>query len=164
MQRRPPTRSPRSDAGFTLIEVMIAVAVIAIVSALAFPSFMESFRKGRRSEAIAAVNAVQLAQERWRANNTTYSSQLSNGPTDTPPGLGLPTRTASGYYDISLGSPSATGYTVLATAVSGTSQANDTRCKVMGAQMSGGNIKRGSGQSSIDWSASDADSGKCWAR
>ena len=55
-------------------------------------------------------------------------------------------------------------YTVLATAVSGTSQAGDTRCRVLGARMTGGNILRGSSQSTIDWAAANPDSGNCWAR
>lgn len=157
-------RRSSSQPGFTLIELMIAVAIVAIISALAYPSFMDSFRKGRRSEAFAAINAVQLAQERWRANNATYSSQLTAAADAVPPGLAQRATTPSGYYQVELTGAGASGYTVVATANDGTSQAADTRCRKLGAQVTGGNIKRGSGQSSIDWSATNPDSGNCWAR
>lgn len=160
--RRP---APPGSTGFTLIEVMITVAIVSILAMVAFPTFMDGFRKGRRAEAFAALSAVQLAQERWRANSPTYADNLSNAPTATPPGLNLPaTSTPSGYYAISLSGVGADGYTALATAVSSTSQAKDTRCKVLGARMAGGNILRGSGESSIDWAAANPDSGSCWAR
>ena len=157
-------RTSKRVKGFTLIEVMIAVAIVAILAAVAFPTFLDAFRKGRRAEAFAALNAVQLAQERWRANNPTYSNQLTNAATATPPGLGLPASSPSGYYGVALSNVTATAYTVQATAVNGTSQANDLRCKVLGARVAGGNIQRGSAQSSIDWSVTNADSGNCWAR
>ena len=71
--------------------------------------------------------------------------------------------TADGYYDLALSGTGATGYTVTAAAVSGTSQANDTRCLVLGAQVAaGGNLNYGSGATTaaIDWT----DANRCWAR
>ena len=130
---------------------MIILGVIALV---AFPAFTDSMRKGRRAEAFAALNAVQLAQERWRANNATYTDQLTNGPSASPPGLGLKGETTSGFYTLGLSNHSGTGYTALASAVSGKSQANDRNCKVLGVRMNGGSIQYGSGDGSIDWSAS----------
>ena len=102
--------------GFTLIELMIVVGVIAILAAIAVPNFLEQSRKGRRAEAVRAVGDLQLALERWRAENPTYDC-----PTTACP---LPT---SSYYDIALTGPTATAYTITATRKSGTAQAND-RC------------------------------------
>ena len=131
----------RRVAGFTIVELMIAVAVVAVLAAIALPSFIDSIRKSRRSEAFTALAAVQQAQERWRANNANYASLLTASPTDTPPGLGQSATTPHGYYGIALSGTSATGYTATATAVSGTSQANDAQCSNMGVQLLDGNLK-----------------------
>ena len=58
-----PTPLLRAGGGYTLIEVMIALAIIAILASVAMPSFFDSIRKSRRSEAVAALSAVQQAQE-----------------------------------------------------------------------------------------------------
>jgi type IV pilus assembly protein PilE len=160
-----PARVDRShlQRGFTLIEIMIAVVIVAILASVALPSFLDSIRKSRRTDAFNAIANVQQAQERWRSNKSSYASdsQLTALPTADPPGLGVPARTAKGYYDLELSDTGAAGYTVTATAVSGTSQANDTRCLLIGARVAaGGNLTYGSGSSSIDW----ADPNRCWAR
>jgi type IV pilus assembly protein PilE len=146
--------------GFTLIEVLVTVVIVAILAGIALPSFQESIRKGRRSDAFTSISALQQAQERWRGNNAAYTSNLATAPA----GLGISGTTASGYYTITATGVSATGYTALATAVSGTSQADDGNCKVIGARMTGGNVVFGSGSGSIDFDATSPDAGKCWAR
>ena len=50
--------------GFTLIELMITVAVIAIISAIAIPSYQNHILKSRRSEAITQLLQAQLKQEK----------------------------------------------------------------------------------------------------
>ena len=103
--------------GFTLIELMIVVGVIAILAAIAIPNFLEQSRKGRRAEALRAIGDYQLALERYRAENPDY-----NCPSGTCP---VPT---SAYYTIGLtGVPTATSYTITATRKPGSAQAND-RC------------------------------------
>ena len=120
----------RNAHGFTLIEVMIVVAIVGILASVAYPSYMNQVRKSRRSDAVAALARVQQAQERWRANNTTYASnaQVTALTTDTPPGLGLSATSDGGYYTLAVSSNTATGYTLTATGVSGKSQASDTGC------------------------------------
>lgn len=147
-------------AGFTLIELMIAVALVAILAAVALPSYLDSVRKGRRSEAISAIAAVQQAQERARSNFTSYcdDDHLTSAATTTQCGLNVPRNTPSGYYALALSDISGTGYTVTATAAG--SQTSDTRCAKMAAKVSGGNLSYGSGSSSIDWT----DANRCWAK
>lgn len=142
------------------MELLIAMVVLGVLTAVALPSYLESMRKGRRADAVASLNAVQQAQERWRANRSTYAASVGNAATGDPPGLGLPTTTANGYYGISLSGASATGYTVTATAVEGTSQANDGNCKLMAVRMSGGNIDYGSGATAVSF----PDANRCWVR
>ena len=101
---------------------MIVVAVVGILAALALPSFFDSIRKGRRSEAVAALAQVQQAQERWRANNATYADN-AHLTTAWPAGLGMALRPARPRRPVrrsSIDAANATGYTASATAVSGT--------------------------------------------
>lgn len=146
--------------GFTLIELMIAVAILAIILSVALPSFMDSIRKGRRAEGVAAIAAVQQAQERWRAGKTDYTNNLSEAWGGTPPGLGIPATTANGRYTLSLNnSATATGYVITATAAG--SQIDDIPCKFMAARQAAGLIEYGSSSTStIDWT----DANRCWAK
>lgn len=163
-----PNASPqRSQAGFTLIEMMIVVVVLALLAAVALPSFLDSLRKSRRAEAFTALSAVQQAQERWRSNNPSYSSNLTASPTATPPnprGLGLPATTPGGLYTVALSGTSATDYTVSAVAVAGTSQAADTACSTLAVRVTGAQITyAGCGGCSL--AASDfAATNVCWRR
>jgi prepilin-type N-terminal cleavage/methylation domain-containing protein len=65
--------------GFTLIELMIVVAIIAFLSLIAAPSFLRYLAKAKRVEAYMNLNALYMAQKAYFAEYGTYSSQLS-GP------------------------------------------------------------------------------------
>ena len=122
----------RVQRGFTLIELMIVVAIAGILAAVAYPSFMDQVRKGRRSDAIDVVSRVQQAQERWRANNPEYAALASLDIVAASPG---------GYYTIaSTATAGATtnSYTVTATAVAGKSQASDSGCATLTLTVAGG--------------------------
>ena len=123
--------------GFTLIELMIAVAVVGILLAVALPSFMDSIRKGRRSEAFTALSALQQAQERWRSNRPGYTSDLS-----TATGLNVPAISTGGHYTISVptASATATGYEAIANG-SASSQVNDSQCAKLGVKVDRGAIE-----------------------
>lgn len=139
---------------------MITVAIVGILLAVAYPSFLDQLRKSRRADAVAAITAVQQAQERFRSNQPAFSSNLTALPSASPPGLGLLSTTATGYYTIALRDANATGYVVTATAATGSSQASDGTCVLMAMRIENGNVSYGSGASEIDW----ADPGRCWAR
>lgn len=64
----------RSSAGFTLIEVMIAVAIVGILAAVAYPSYIDSVRKGKRAEARAALMNLLQQQERYFTQNNSYET------------------------------------------------------------------------------------------
>lgn len=121
-----------------MIELLIAVVVVGILAGLAYPSFMEAVRKSRRSDAVAALSRVQHAQERWRASNKEYTSDLG----DT--GLKVSGTSPEGYYDLAVTSNNERTYTVTATAKAGTPQASDTKCKVLQIRMvDGGGVNAG---------------------
>lgn len=61
--------------GFTLIELMITVAIVGILAAMAFPFYQEHINKARRSEAMSALTNAAAAYERFRAaGNFTYQN------------------------------------------------------------------------------------------
>jgi type IV pilus assembly protein PilE len=146
-----PTNPAAVRAGFTLIELMIVVIVLTVLAAVAYPTFVDQVRKSRRADAIAALNRVAQAQERWRANNPTYAKVNDAAPGDPPNGV-LDPSTPS--YKVEVPSHSSTGYTATATARG--AQAGDTECTSLVLTMASGNLSYTS-----TGSASDA---KCWNR
>jgi type IV pilus assembly protein PilE len=149
-----PSAASRRARGFTLIELMIAVAVVGILAMVALPSLMDSIRKGRRSEAFAALASLQQAQERWRSNNASYTATLSD--------LGFSSaNTSSGYYTLSLSNATATGYVISAEGNSGTSQAND-KCRKLSVQVLGGSVKYAGCASCSSYTYAPTDA--CWSR
>ena len=64
----------KRQTGFTLIELMVTIVIVAILAAIAIPMFGEQLAKSRRSEAMGVLSDLQLRQERWRSNHSTYAT------------------------------------------------------------------------------------------
>lgn len=160
MHPRHCTHNRRRRGGFTLVEVMIALVVVAVLAMIAMPLYQDSVRKSRRAEAFTALAALQQSQERWRGNNAGYSTSLSD--------LNVQGTTPSGYYTIGVAAPSAdanalaTGYVATATAVSGTSQAEDSACAKLSLRLLNGNLSY-AGCGSCD-AFTYTETHACWAR
>ena len=64
--------------GFTLIEVMITVAIVALLAAIALPSYQSYVRKGKRSDATALLQSAAITQEKWRLSHATYAADTTD--------------------------------------------------------------------------------------
>jgi prepilin-type N-terminal cleavage/methylation domain-containing protein len=109
-----------SKRGFTLIEVLITVAIIGILAAIAYPSYQDYVTRGQLVQATYGLSAVRSQMEQYFQDNRTY---VASG-TNSPPCLASPSP-AYGMFQISCpaagtGAPSATGYLLTAQGKTGT--------------------------------------------
>ncbi|WP_288132567.1 type IV pilin protein [Microbulbifer sp.] len=115
----------KKQYGFTLIEMMIVVAIMGIIAAIAYPSYMESVRKSNRADAKASLNDTAQRLQRcfttynaYNNENCTVAETLKNGTITS----------GEGMYTISFDSSAADSFKLKAAPVAGTSQAGDTKC------------------------------------
>jgi len=107
------------NRGFTLLELMIVVAIIAILVTVAYPSYQEFVFQGKRTDAKTGLINIQLAQEKYRANNPNYGTLAQIGESSASP---------DGFYTLSVSVVGATPQTYSATATPVGAQANDSKC------------------------------------
>jgi type IV pilus assembly protein PilE len=115
--------------GFTLVELMISLAIMSIIATLAVTSYERYVRRAGRVDATSALLRIASAQEKFYAQNGQYADDLAAAP---PDGLGIE-GTERGYYELDVAiSPDGAGigYTASATVDEAGSQASDTGCQV----------------------------------
>jgi type IV pilus assembly protein PilE len=110
----------RSSKGFTLIELMITVAIIGILAAVAYPSYTEFVQRSNRSEGLRELLRLANLQEQLFVDSRSYGSDT------TKIGLANPFITESATYSITVTASSATSFTLTAAAKG--SQLKDTGC------------------------------------
>ncbi|MEO7773367.1 MAG: type IV pilin protein [Steroidobacteraceae bacterium] len=136
-------KATAGEQGFTLLELMTVVAIVAILALIAIPTYTGQVRKSRRADAQQQMQQIALAQERFRSERPTYTSDWANlgGDPDiiSPNGVGK-------YYDwpdvtISAAGVSPQTYTITANAEG--SQIKDrvgsTSCSALSVNQAGGN-------------------------
>ena len=141
---------PRAQRGFTLIELMIVVVIVAILAAVALPSYQGSVTKTWRNKATACLTEMAQGMERR------FTAQLSYaGPAGTP-GL-LPPNTctiedgmAQRYAFDFTADPTANLFTLRATP-QGDQAARDTLCGTLTIDQTGLRAESGTGDVNLCW-------------
>jgi type IV pilus assembly protein PilE len=116
-----------ASSGFTLIELMVTVAIVTILATIAVTSYTSQVRKSRRTEAKSALLDLAGREERLFSTTNTYSGDeafLGYATVSTPM---TNMNFGNGYYQLTAVA-TATTYTLTATPVAGNSQAGDTTC------------------------------------
>jgi type IV pilus assembly protein PilE len=116
------SRLPKASGGFTLIELMIVLLILAVLSAVALPAYQDSGRKTGRAAAKGALMDVAMRQEQFFINNKSYAGTLT--------ALGLPdpyyidkktdqvaATDGARIYQLTLANTTAIAYDAVATAV-----------------------------------------------
>jgi len=137
----------QNNKGFTLIEVMIVVIIIGILASIAYPSYLNSVRKSKRSDAKTALIDLRINQEKLRANCPFYAQVLLNagaagatcGANSGATDLGYTSTSSSqGHYVLAISAGTASGVAYTATATAQGDQANDSGCTVITLAVSAG--------------------------
>lgn len=110
----------KTQRGFSLIELMIAVAIVAILAAIAYPAYNEQVTRARRSDAHSALLNMAALMEHYYTENNTYVG--ANAPSD----IGGSATSPEGHYNLSISNVTATTYTLNAAPTG--AQADDTTC------------------------------------
>lgn len=127
--------------GFTLVEMVVVLAMVALLAGAAFPSYRGHVLRAGRADAVEALTRLQAAQERFRTANGLYATQLAV--------LGLAERSTQGRYRIGLVPTGPEAYRATASA-EGT-QARDEDCAQLTLEVDTGLAKAGPGE-------------RCWNR
>ena len=114
----------RGIGGYTLIELMIAVAIVGILAAVVYPSYTDGVNRSRRAEAMTALARIATMQEQYYADHRTYATDMTDLGFSADPYV-----TENGYYSIDTAAVTAitTDYIITATAA-GMQASADGQC------------------------------------
>lgn len=104
--------------GFTLIEIMIVIAIVGILASIAVPMYDGYITKSRRVDAQIGLRNAAMVMERCRTQSFTYEDCDARVDAQSP----------EKYYSLLVSGDTATTFTITATPVTGKSQAGDTKC------------------------------------
>ncbi len=133
----------RNAQAFTLIELMVVVAILGILAAITVPSYLDHVVKTRRNNASIALTDLAARMERAYANNNTYAG-------NTVTGLGAPTTVADDLYTLSIESADTTSFEIRATPT-GAQASSDAACAALTLDHTGSQGITGTGTAGECW-------------
>jgi type IV pilus assembly protein PilE len=140
------TRYPFPARGFTLAELMITVAIVAVLASIALPSFLEQVRATRRADAEGALLGLSNAMERVFTQNNTYAPggiPALGGCASCIFAAQSPVDGGTARYTLAITAANATSYTLSATPTT-----SDPRCGVLTLTSTG--VKGEGGTADVD--------------
>ncbi len=108
MKQTMPANKPSRQKGFTLIELMIVVAIVGILAAISYPSYQEYLRRAKRAEGRSTLLDAAARLERFYSDNNQYPTTLAAGS--------IGTTSEQNHYNISIGGLGASNQTYTLTA------------------------------------------------
>ncbi|WP_293994503.1 type IV pilin protein [Sphaerotilus sp.] len=153
-----PQPHPRhgTTAGMTLVELVIAMLIVAMLATLAVPGWQTQVRRLRRSDAITPLAQLQQAQERWRSQHPLYASGLGRD------GLDLPVLSPAGHYDLTTSVQTDSAHrSYRVTAIARGPQADDLACRWLVLDLDAGQLHHRSGPDA-QLGNTDAQNRQCW--
>lgn len=126
------------NRGFTLIELMIAVAVVSILAAVALPSYQQYLRRGARADAQSHMMDIAARQGQFLIDNRAYAASVS------ALGMTTPSSVSTKYTITITPATSPPTFTITAAPVAGSSQASDT-CGTLTLTSAGAKTASGTG-------------------
>jgi type IV pilus assembly protein PilE len=113
------TRRPTRSHGFTLVEVVVVMAIIGILTAIAIPSYSEYVRRGQRAEARTVLLEAAQFMQRFYSANDRYDQSRAGAAVALPAGMQQVPALGAARYAVSLNAVSTTAYTLQAAPVGG---------------------------------------------
>jgi len=105
----------KRNNGFTLIELLITIAIIGILTAIAYPSYQDYIKKSRRADAQGALQGLAQAMERYYTTEGTYTGAASGGADTGAPSIystTSPVDEKTPYYNLKIASAAASSYII----------------------------------------------------
>lgn len=119
MKKHKAKKHPKKNKGFSLIELLIVVAIILIIAAIAIPNLLRSRIAANEASAVGSMRTLNTAEVTYNTTYSTVGYACSLGVLAPPSGSASPTSSAAGLIDSNLSSGNKSGYSFAVTNCSG---------------------------------------------